>query len=66
MLKWGTCASCEFWLKVYSTGQCRLNPPAVLLRVSNSNSYPFTQWPETLPEEGCGQHQDREQPNDEG
>ena len=58
-----TCETCKFWCKepAYTKGECRRFPPSLYTTVegdsSNVRSNTPTGFPDTRPDDWCGEHQ---------
>ena len=53
----GTCAQCEHFEPVTETeGDCRAQPPTLVVRRAQDRDIVETRWPSTLPSDWCGNY----------
>ena len=55
-----TCSSCKFWKQFEGgeNGECRRHSP----RPKSNREITVTEWPETVPDDWCGDYQQKPEP----
>lgn len=51
-IKRPACQTCIYWMAVGTFGQCRRNPPAIILTPEGARA----RWPQTNQTDWCGEH----------